>query len=62
MTAGGVPLEELHGATLESRLAPGLYFAGEILDTFEDLPLREHAVRGLHARLDQAEAEFSKNQ
>lgn len=32
VTAGGVPLEELHGATLESRLAPGLYFAGEVLD------------------------------
>jgi predicted Rossmann fold flavoprotein len=32
VTGGGVPLEELHGRTLESRLVPGLHFAGEILD------------------------------
>lgn len=32
VTAGGVPLEEVHLSTLESRLVPGLYFAGEILD------------------------------
>ncbi|MBF0619825.1 MAG: aminoacetone oxidase family FAD-binding enzyme [Candidatus Omnitrophica bacterium] len=31
-TAGGVDLKELKGATLESRLQPGLYFAGEVLD------------------------------
>lgn len=31
-TAGGVPLAEVEAATLESRLCPGLYFAGEILD------------------------------
>jgi predicted Rossmann fold flavoprotein len=32
VTAGGVPLEEVDSATMESRLSPGLYFAGEILD------------------------------
>jgi predicted flavoprotein YhiN len=32
VTAGGVTLEEVDPKTLESRLAPGLYFAGEILD------------------------------
>ena len=32
VTGGGVPLEEVHGRTLESRLCPGLHFAGEILD------------------------------
>jgi predicted Rossmann fold flavoprotein len=32
VTAGGVPLEEIDPATLESRCCPGLYFAGEILD------------------------------
>ncbi|MBF0485809.1 MAG: aminoacetone oxidase family FAD-binding enzyme [Candidatus Omnitrophica bacterium] len=32
VTSGGVSLEELEGATLESRLQPGLYFAGEVLD------------------------------
>jgi predicted Rossmann fold flavoprotein len=32
VTAGGVPLEELEPATLQSRRCPGLYFAGEILD------------------------------
>lgn len=32
VTAGGVDLEELKGATLESRLQEGLYFAGEVLD------------------------------
>lgn len=29
---GGVPLREVNPATMESRLVPGLYFAGEILD------------------------------
>jgi len=32
VTAGGVSLEEVDSATMESRLCPGLYFAGEILD------------------------------
>jgi len=32
VTAGGVPLAEVHLKTLESRLIPGLHFAGEILD------------------------------
>jgi predicted Rossmann fold flavoprotein len=32
VTAGGVPLEEIAAGTLESRICPGLFFAGEILD------------------------------
>lgn len=32
VTAGGVPLEEIVPATMESRRCPGLYLAGEILD------------------------------
>ena len=32
VTAGGVPLAEVDSATMESRMCPGLYFAGEILD------------------------------
>lgn len=32
VTGGGVPLEEVAGRTLESRIRPGLHFAGEILD------------------------------
>jgi len=32
VTAGGVPLDEVDDATMESRIAPGLYFAGEVLD------------------------------
>ncbi len=32
VTAGGVCLKELNAATLESKLQPGLFFAGEILD------------------------------
>ena len=32
VTAGGVPLSELDPSTLESRVAPGLYLCGEILD------------------------------
>ena len=32
VTAGGVPLSEVDSRTLESKLVPGLYFAGEILD------------------------------
>lgn len=31
-TAGGIPWDEVNPLTLESRLVPGLYFAGEILD------------------------------
>jgi len=31
-TAGGVPLSEVHLATMESRICPGLFLAGEILD------------------------------
>ncbi len=32
VTAGGVPLEEINFRTMESRLVPGLYLIGEILD------------------------------
>ncbi|MBU1038986.1 NAD(P)/FAD-dependent oxidoreductase [Patescibacteria group bacterium] len=32
VTAGGVNLKEVNPSTMESRLCPGLYFAGEILD------------------------------
>lgn len=32
VTAGGVPLTEIDVATMESRVCPGLYFVGEILD------------------------------
>lgn len=32
VTAGGVPLAELHLATMESRVVPGLFLCGEILD------------------------------
>ena len=32
VTAGGVDLAEVHPATMESRLSPGVYFCGEILD------------------------------
>ena len=32
VTAGGIPLSEIHPATMESRVCPGLYLVGEILD------------------------------
>jgi len=32
VTAGGVPLEEVNFRTMESKLVPGFYLAGEILD------------------------------
>ncbi len=32
VTAGGVPIAEVDPSTLESRIVPGLYLAGEILD------------------------------
>ena len=32
VTSGGVALGEVDPKTLESRLVPGLYFAGEVLD------------------------------
>jgi predicted Rossmann fold flavoprotein len=32
VTAGGIPLEEINYRTMESRVVPGLYVIGEILD------------------------------
>lgn len=32
VTAGGVDVNEIHSKTMESKLIPGLYFAGEIVD------------------------------
>jgi len=32
VTAGGIPLEEVDSVTLASRLVPGLFLAGEVLD------------------------------
>ena len=32
VTSGGVALDEVDPKTLESRLVPGLHFAGEVLD------------------------------
>ncbi|WP_040664551.1 BaiN/RdsA family NAD(P)/FAD-dependent oxidoreductase [Nafulsella turpanensis] len=32
VTCGGIPLSELHLPQMESRLSPGLFFAGEVLD------------------------------
>ncbi len=31
-TAGGVPFDEINPETMESKLVPGLYFSGEVLD------------------------------
>ena len=36
VTVGGIPLSEVNRQTMESRLVPGLYFAGEILDVDGD--------------------------
>jgi predicted Rossmann fold flavoprotein len=32
VTAGGIPLSEIEANTMQSKLKPGLYFAGEIMD------------------------------
>ncbi len=32
ITRGGVSVKEVNPSTMESRLVPGLYFAGEMLD------------------------------
>ena len=32
ITRGGVSVREINPATMESRIVPGLYFAGEVLD------------------------------
>ncbi len=32
VTAGGVPLSEVHLETMESRICPGLHLCGEVLD------------------------------
>ncbi|MEO5510514.1 MAG: aminoacetone oxidase family FAD-binding enzyme [Longimicrobiales bacterium] len=34
VTGGGVALEEIEPSTMQSRLHPGLYFCGEVLDAF----------------------------
>jgi len=34
VTGGGVTLGEVHPSTMESRLHPGLFFCGEVLDAF----------------------------
>lgn len=34
VTGGGVPLDEIDPATMQSRILPGLYLCGEILDVF----------------------------
>jgi len=36
VTAGGIALEKVNRQTMESRLVPGLYFAGEVLDVDGD--------------------------
>ena len=36
VTAGGVALDEVDAGTLESRLVPGLFFCGEVLDVDGD--------------------------
>ena len=36
VTAGGVSLREINTATMESKLCPGLYLAGEILSLHGD--------------------------
>ena len=32
VTAGGVDVKEINGKTMESKIVPGLYFAGEVID------------------------------
>jgi predicted flavoprotein YhiN len=32
VTAGGIPLDEIDPATMQSRMCPGLFLVGEILD------------------------------
>ena len=32
VTAGGIDVKEINGKTMESKIVPGLYFAGEIVD------------------------------
>lgn len=34
VTGGGIPLDEINPATMESRILPGMYLCGEILDVF----------------------------
>ena len=32
ITRGGIPIKEINPSTMESKLVPGLYFAGEVID------------------------------
>lgn len=59
VTAGGVPVNEVNAVTLESRIAPGVYFAGEVLDIDGDSggynlqwAWSSGAVAGSHAAKD----------
>ncbi len=41
VTCGGVNLKQVNFKTMESRLVPGLHFAGEILDIDGVIPFHE---------------------
>ena len=45
ITAGGISLDEVTPKTLESRMTPGLYFAGEVLDLDADSILNRLSCR-----------------
>ncbi len=58
VTAGGVDVREINPATLESKLVPGVYFAGEVLDIDGDSggynlqwAWSSGAIAGTHAAL-----------
>jgi predicted flavoprotein YhiN len=67
VTAGGVPLSEVDASTLESRLAPGVFLCGEMLDVEGRLggfnfqwSWSSGTVAGRHAALDTGSRHVAK--
>ena len=46
MTAGGVALDEVDSRTMQSKLAPNLYLAGEVLDLVKEFGQARTSGRG----------------
>jgi len=59
MTSGGVPLNEVDPATLESRKCPGRYFAGEVLGI--DCPTGGHNLTAAFATAALAVASVARS-
>ncbi|MFQ9209141.1 MAG: hypothetical protein ACLR3S_08345 [Clostridium fessum] len=46
ITQGGVTVKEVNPSTMESKKLPGLYFAGEVLDSMQSRAATTYKLRG----------------